>query len=128
MDRAFSLQFTVMDIFVVALAFCIVVFSVYSLSLDNSGKKLVHIESEKGSFLYPLDDNREISVSGPLGETLIKIEDGYARIIESPCPDKLCIAMGRISSPGQWVACLPNRIFVRITGQDIERTVDAGSF
>ena len=35
---------------------------------------------------------------------------------DTSCPDHLCEKMGRISSSGQSIICLPNRVVVEITG------------
>jgi hypothetical protein len=37
------------------------------------------------------------------------------------------VKSGRISRPGQWIACLPNRVFVEIRGRSREQ-VDAFSY
>ncbi len=57
---------------------------------------------------------RRVRVPGPLGETVVEIEGGVARIVESPCRAKVCMRMGIVSSPGDWVACVPNRVFVKV--------------
>jgi hypothetical protein len=63
-------------------------------------------------------------VKGPLGETVVVISGGKARVEDSPCPDKLCVHMPAISKPGQWIACLPNRVFVRVRGSSGEKIDD----
>jgi hypothetical protein len=72
-------------------------------------------------WIYPLDAETTVRVPGPLGETLVEIADGAVRIISSPCPEKICIKTGRISKPGQWIACLPNRVFISIRGKRSEQ-------
>jgi hypothetical protein len=76
----------------------------------------VEIEDADGRAVYPLNEDRLISAKGPLGITTVHIQGGGVHIEDSPCTNKVCIAMGVIRSSGQFVACLPNRIFVRITG------------
>ena len=76
----------------------------------------VRIESDEGVFLYTLDQPRELAISGPIGNTLIEIDEGRVRVTESPCRDKICIAAGWLETNGQWAACLPNRVFVRVDG------------
>ncbi|MFW5686294.1 MAG: NusG domain II-containing protein, partial [Spirochaetota bacterium] len=88
----------------------------------------VSIENDEGVFLYPLDQDREIAVRGPLGNTIVEIEDGRVHVHESPCRDKICIAAGWLSDTGQWTACLPNRVFVRVEGGESEGGVDAQTF
>ena len=72
-----------------------------------------HQETEK-QWIYPLDSETTLRVAGPLGETEVVITDGAVQVISSPCPEKICIKTGRISKPGQWIACLPNRVFISI--------------
>jgi hypothetical protein len=93
------------------------------------------IEAEGGVWVYPLDEEREVSVRGPLGETRLRIEKGEARVEDSPCRDKLCVSQGAVSRNGSWAACLPNRIFLRVEaaspqggGKDTEGEVDAFSY
>jgi hypothetical protein len=46
----------------------------------------------------------------------IKIEDGAIAFLESDCPDQVCVHSGFLHRPGQWAACLPNRVSVTILG------------
>lgn len=88
----------------------------------------VSIQSDEGDFLYPLDDDREVLVEGPLGHTHVAIEDNRVRVTESPCRDKICIAAGWLEHTGEWSACLPNRVFVRVEGGERDDGVDAQTF
>lgn len=47
-----------------------------------------------------------------------EIRDHRIRFIEADCPDKLCERTGWISRPGETAICLPNRIVVRIEGEN----------
>ena len=78
----------------------------------------VQIEAAGATWIYPLDADRLEQVRGPLGVTVVEIRGGRARVDDSPCPDKLCVGMPAISEPGQWIACLPNRVFIRIKGEN----------
>lgn len=41
-------------------------------------------------------------------------EDGSIAFIESDCPDKICIRTGKISEPGEFAACLPNGVVIKV--------------
>ncbi len=113
----------------VAIAAAILVvgwFSIRAYAEAEEGS-LVRIQSTAGEFVYPLDTGREIDVDGPLGPTHVEIRDGQVRVVASPCREKICIAGGWISRSGEWVACLPNRVFLRIEGGE-ESAVDAQTF
>lgn len=94
--------------------------------ITGKGKSaLVSIQTPEGVFLYPLHENKTITVHGALGNTIITIENNTAQVTESPCRDKLCIRTGDLSKPGQWTACLPNGIYVQIINDSQEQDIDA---
>ncbi len=76
----------------------------------------LEVLSEGGTRTEPLEGPRELEVAGPLGTTLVRIDAEGARVVDSPCPLKLCVAAGKVSRPGQVVACLPNRVALRVLG------------
>ena len=68
---------------------------------------------------YSLSKNAEYSID-VLGHNTLVIQDGSAYISEADCPDHLCIKQGRISSGGQSIVCLPNKVVVEIVGGETE--------
>ena len=64
----------------------------------------------------PLDRNQIIPVEGRLGVTQVEIRDGRARILRSPCKNKVCIKSGYIQYADRFAACIPNRVVVKIEG------------
>lgn len=77
----------------------------------------VSIQSVDEEWLYPLDTDRTVEVPGPIGTTMIEISNKTVRVIDSPCRDRICITMGTLTQTGEWSACLPNRVLVRIIGE-----------
>lgn len=67
-------------------------------------------------FRARLGSDQSARLSGPIGETLLIVQDGRARVESSPCRDKVCIGMGEIRFPGELLACVPNRILITIPG------------
>lgn len=61
-----------------------------------------------------LTKRRLITVTGPLGKTTIEIEGARARVIDSPCRDKVCVHFGWLSKKDDFSACLPNKVLVTI--------------
>jgi hypothetical protein len=89
----------------------------------RDGARDVVIEATGSRWIYPLNVDRREDVAGPLGDTVLIITGGTAFVEDSPCPDRLCVHMPGISKPGQWIACLANRVFVRVqggSGQDVD--------
>jgi hypothetical protein len=96
---------------------------------DSVGKEpTLVVSSDSGLYQYPLNKDARFEVSGPLGKTTIVIRAGQAYIEDSPCANKLCVNMGKISKNGQWVSCLPNKVFVRVEGSGAKGGVDAASY
>ena len=106
----------------------IIAFSMMALGKVSPGV-MVQVESVDGTFVYPLSEDRELAVAGPLGDSLIHIHDGAVYFVDSPCQDKICISVGSLRDVGQWAACLPNRVFVTIVGEaDARGGIDATAF
>jgi len=115
------------DYIVLVLAILITVL-VFTGSFSNKSNSLeVLIESENKTWIYPLDSIHDQIVSGPAGDTVIVIENGSVYIKKSDCKEKVCIQSGKIWKQDQWLACLPNRIFVVLRGKE-ESTLDGETY
>ena len=112
---------------VVLVTAILIVLSLTLLSARGSGAAQVRIEGPDESWVYPLDADIEVEVPGPLGITHVHIHDGAVYVSESPCRQKICIASGEISTAGSFIACLPNRVLVRVEGKK-EGEVDGLAF
>jgi len=112
-----------------ALAAALAVIAVVSVRAygGRSGAAVVHLQGPGREWVFPLDMDRTVTVRGPLGDTVVEIRGGQARFLSSPCAEKLCVRSGAIARPGQWLACLPNRVILDIRG-DSRQSADAVSF
>lgn len=63
-----------------------------------------------------LAKDQELTVIGPLGETVIQVQQGRVRVLKSPGPLQVCVRQGWIQKPGEALICLPNHITVEIPG------------
>lgn len=67
----------------------------------------------------PLDEDAgESSLNGFAGKSYLEVAGGRVRMVDSACPDKLCVKTGWISSPGESIVCLPNRVVIEIVSSD----------
>jgi hypothetical protein len=64
------------------------------------------------------EDADELAVDGYQGESYLEVRDGRVRMVDSACPDKLCVKTGWISSPGESIVCLPNRVVIEVVSGD----------
>lgn len=121
------MRFKIFDYGAFVLAVAVVIFfSVYAYGETGEGS-VARIETERGEFVYALQQSQEVDLEGPLGDTHVQIQDGRVRVTESPCREKICIAAGWASRSGEWIACLPNRVFIRVEG-GAAQPVDAQTF
>ena len=65
---------------------------------------------------YDLNQARELHIKGPLGESIIVINNGQARFKQSPCPNQYCVHQGWLSHAGQVAICLPNQVSLQLLG------------
>ena len=110
-----------------AALFLLIASFVFAYSGGTENYEII-IKSEKGSWVYPLDAADTIRIPGPLGETLVEIGGGGAHITSSPCKNQSCVTMGQVSLPGQWSACLPNKVLLYINESENKNKVDAISW
>ncbi|MDR0455819.1 MAG: NusG domain II-containing protein [Treponema sp.] len=95
---------------------------------NTGGRSTVNLKSESGEWVFPLDAVETMNVSGPLGETVIEINGTAARIVSSPCLNQTCVVAGAVHAPGQWSACLPNRVMLYVSEGEKENNVDAAAW
>ncbi|MGI6081921.1 MAG: Gx transporter family protein [Limnochordia bacterium] len=60
------------------------------------------------------------------GHMEVSVSGGRVAVLQSDCPDQICVRTGRIERPNQAVICVPNRVVVRIAGK-AETDIDAVS-
>jgi hypothetical protein len=74
---------------------------------------------QNGQVFVELDlrAKRQLEVAGPLGNTLIAIEPGRARVLADPGPRQYCVRQGWLMRPGEIAICAPNRVSLQITGR-----------
>lgn len=63
-----------------------------------------------------LSRNQQIEVPGPLGISLIAIQDRRVRIASDPSPRQYCVRQGWLQQAGEIALCLPNQVSVELVG------------
>ena len=115
------------DYIVIILAIAVCVGAIVIISTQARATTQLVIETPDGKWVYPLDTNRVIRVKGAIGGSVIEIRDGEAFFTESVCDNKTCVLSPPLQKPGHWSACLPNRVFAYIEGND-DRKLDIVGF
>ncbi len=73
-----------------------------------------------------LDQSQTITIQGAAYPCIVETKPGQIRMLEAPCPDQICVKTGWISHGGQVIACVPNRVVIKIVAE--ESPVDAISY
>lgn len=63
-----------------------------------------------------LSRDLQIEVPGPLGISLISVENRRVRIASDPSPRQYCVRQGWLQQAGEIALCLPNQVSVELVG------------
>ncbi len=114
-----------LDYVAVCIALLLVAISLYyMLSNRNTGARAI-LATTQGEWVYDLSSNVTFGAEGPLGVSIITLQDGHAFFVSSPCDNQICVQSHPIQHNGSFIACLPNQIFVRIESQDSPAFLDS---
>ena len=116
--KAILSRMTWLDGVIIAALLAAIGCSFYLLGQRQEGSYVVVERDGKVLFAAALDEEREIAFAGPVGETALVVRNRKAFIARSDCRDKICVRMGEIQRNGEWIACVPNRLLIRIEGND----------
>lgn len=125
-----SVQFKFFDVIILIIFMSIAAASVFYLRSSKGKKASVIIDTPFDEYIYSIDQDKELKIKGLIGISIIKIENGSVRFLDSPCPNKTCVACAPIRENMEWTACLPNQVFIRIEKETDEKTQspDVSSF
>ncbi|MDR2501651.1 MAG: NusG domain II-containing protein [Oscillospiraceae bacterium] len=59
---------------------------------------------------------QELVLVSARGISVLLIQDGAVSMARADCPSQDCVKSGAHRAAGDFIACLPNRILVRLTG------------
>jgi hypothetical protein len=86
------------------------------ISLDGEIYQMIELSGQDGT----------IEIRTERGYDRLRVHDNGIEVVESDCPEKICISMGFIDRVGETIICLPNRMIVEIVGDGGDRLeVDA---
>ncbi len=108
---------TIRDVILIAALLAVTGVLFLVLRASGSGKEIegpcavVTIGGEEVG-RFPLSEPGTFILNG--GTNTLVVQDGVAYMEEAKCPDKICMAMGKISRNGEFIACLPNQLLVVI--------------
>lgn len=110
----------------------IVIYLFFILFFYTLGMKVIELGDEKPSkveiyvdgnlkYIYPLQkEEKDIFVDTVLGGVNVKLKDNMVRVTSSNSPKKINVKRGWISSPGEVIIGIPDRLLIKIVGQEEE--------
>jgi hypothetical protein len=78
------------------------------ITIDGKSYKTIPLSDHSGTDTF--------TIRTDAGYNTIVVKDHTIGIIESDCPDKICIQEGFISKPGATVICLPHKVMIEVRG------------
>jgi len=107
------------DIIIISIAILILPWLYLHFWGDGSQGEIARIQvANQTPRLIPLHRSQRYPIDGPLGTSIIEVQNGRIRFIESPCRNKLCIHSGWLQRDAEFAACLPNLISITIAGRN----------
>lgn len=70
-----------------------------------------------GESVVALSQDAEYRVEGAIGDVVVRVADRTVVVEAAECPDQTCVHTGAVSSPGSVIACVPNRVVIRVGGR-----------
>ncbi len=96
------------DIAVLVLVIALSVFFTRK-NASKTGDKVSAV-ADKVRYEYSAKKNGIYTIQGTLGATTFEVKNGKIRILDSPCPEKKCVAQGWASP----LVCLPNGVIITL--------------
>ncbi len=114
---AFDKKTAIRDICLVLalLSLGIILLLVIRPSEDAGNFAVVEVDGRKVA-RYSLSEDGVFEING--GRNTIEVKGGKVRMLESDCPNQLCVHQMWIDRVNQSIICLPNRVIVTIAGPD----------
>jgi len=118
------------DIAIIALIAIALAWFGYSWIIGNHSNEeaafaSIYVNGELYDKVALTEEEYEIEIRTERGYNRLKVSNYGIEMVESDCPDHICIGFGHIHSVNEKIVCLPNRIFVEIDGISDEEGVDA---
>lgn len=110
------------ELLIIFILLIVALFSFLIFRISGQGAKVEIKISQELYGTYDLLTDQEIIIKDKEGLTLMNslIKNGKVQVLTSNCPDKICIESGSIEFSGQTIVCLPNKVVIKIIGDDAE--------
>ena len=108
---------TKLDLLLISVVLFFSVFSILYVSANRikqpSQSKIATVYQENAE-LIELDLQKDDVTPILDGKMQIEVKDGKIKVVDSDCPQRLCVKMGWIEHSGQNIVCIPNHVLIEI--------------
>lgn len=111
-----------LKLIIIVLIIIAILFGFYFITKKEAKTAYVYYESNLVKTI-DLSINNKYIVNGFNGEVEIEVKDNQIRVIRETSPYHLCSKQGFISNSNQSIICLPNKIVIEISGEEIDTVV-----
>lgn len=93
----------------------IILFLSFMFFAQQTNHLMAHISIDKKTVgLIDLDTNGIHEYPAPLGPVRIEVLNGKIRMLESSCPDQLCVHQGFLDNSNGSIICIPNHLVIEL--------------
>lgn len=114
---------TVADVIIAAAVVAVAVFALLVSSLNRSDRLIAEItcggQTEKID-LSSVKEEYDINITSNGHDLTLNVGHNSIEVVSSSCPDKVCVATGKLDRHGDCAVCLPARFTVRLYGNDTD--------
>lgn len=109
-------------VFLIVVAALVGIYYTAKLTDSGQGNYAVILVDGKEHSRIPLEDAQptEFTITTHKGYNTVEVGNNRVRIKAASCPDQLCVKEGWISKANEMAVCMPNRIMIKIVGQETE--------
>lgn len=98
---------------------------VFALSLNSSYEQNVLEIYQDGALIKTISLSNSVNETIEFEELTVEIDGTKVRVIDSQCFDHVCENTGYIEETGEVIVCMPNKLLLKIVGEETETTYDA---
>ena len=114
-------DFVIFAVILIIATICLIPF------INTQADQLICEISQDNKIIHKIILNKgykdKITVETENGKNIIHIENNSVWFDYSDCPDQECIHTGKLTHAGQIAVCLPNKVIIKLIGQ--QNQIDA---
>ncbi|MEO7957941.1 MAG: NusG domain II-containing protein [Fibrobacteria bacterium] len=86
--------------------------------VSAGSKAVVYIANAKYAWYELSGEKHQVDLPTRIGPVRLEVGEGAARVLSSPCPNKICIKTGKVARVHGEIVCVPAHLLVVIEGPE----------